>query len=88
MKKPSSLSFRGVRHSYWRTTRNLASPWFPERDSSPAGRDRNDPSADGFIMVYQHPGRVSQAGPKGRKTSFSQMDSKSLLGRERGRAIF
>jgi len=34
LKNLSSLSFRGVRHSYWRTSRNLASHLFPERDSS------------------------------------------------------
>jgi hypothetical protein len=34
-------------------------------------------------MAYQHPGRVSPAGPKGQKTSSSEVDSKSVLGREK-----
>jgi hypothetical protein len=34
-------------------------------------------------MVYQHRGRVSQAGPKARKTPPSQVDSKSVLRGER-----
>jgi hypothetical protein len=34
LKNPSSLSSRGVRHSYWRTTRNLASRLSPEKASS------------------------------------------------------
>jgi hypothetical protein len=29
------------------------------------------------------PAKVSQAGPKARKPSFSQVDTKSVLGRER-----
>jgi hypothetical protein len=40
LKNPSSLSFRGVRHSYWRTTRNL--PLFAERDSSPSLRSGSE----------------------------------------------
>jgi hypothetical protein len=33
--------------------------------------------------VFHQPAGVSQAGPKARKTSFSQVDSKSVPGRER-----
>ena len=32
--------------------------------------------------------KVSQAGPRARKTSFSHVDSKSVLGRERGKQFF
>jgi hypothetical protein len=41
-----------------------------------------------FTMVYQHPGRVSPAGPKGQKTSSSEVDNKSIFGREKEKQFF
>src|SRR5208337_3787680 len=65
LKDSPSLSFRGVRHSYWRTTRNLVSPVCPERDSSPAGRARNDEVVGGFSASCQE-----IPGPKSRRSNI------------------
>ena len=69
VKNPLTVSFRGVRQSEWRTTRNLAVLTFqiPERDSSPALRDRNDSEGLGMERmrgISRVPGeRVAQSFP-------------------------